>query len=93
MWKRKDRPMKIYEYSIVGQASDAWATVSIPFDGDEFDVAEELAEKLYEQGDGDTHEEFYHGVKILVREKGSEKTTEFKIEVDYEPAFYVSEVK
>lgn len=89
---RKPSPQKVYEYSTNPEAGFAWVAISYPIDYDEFDVAEEVAQILWDQGDGDTHDEFEHGTVIHVREKGSDKVTQFKIEVDYEPQFYIKPV-
>lgn len=92
MRDRKPSPKKVYEYSTSPENDSSWAAISYPEHYDEFDVAEEVAQILWGQGDGDTHDEFEHGTVIHVREKGSDKVTQFKIEVDYEPQFYVRPV-
>lgn len=92
MWKRKEQKLKFYEYSTPGEANTSWTEVSYPLHYDEYDVAEEVAQYLWDQGDSDGHDELEHGKKILVREKGSDKVTEFTIEVDWEPQFYVRPV-
>lgn len=92
MWKRKEKKLKVYEYCLVGEDNSTFLQVSYPIDYDEFDVAEEVAQYLWDQGDSDGHDELEHGKKILVREKGSDKVTEFTIEVDWEPQFYIRPV-
>lgn len=93
MRERKPLTQKTYYYATTSdQDVTSWTEVLVPNNFDEYDVAEEIAQKLWDNGDTETQNEFELGTTIKVREKGSENITTFKVEVDYEPQFYVKPV-
>lgn len=92
MRPRKPGKVKLFEYCLADAADLPWTEIPLPESCDEFDAAEEASQKAWDDSDGDGHNAFEQGETLLIRLKGTKDIFKFKVEVDYEPQFYIKPV-
>jgi hypothetical protein len=91
MRPRKLKTPKVFEYCDLEADADSWIELSLGAYCDQFDAAEEAAERIWNNGDSDTQEAFSHGLPIVIREKGTENIFGFELTVEFSPMFSVKE--
>ena len=96
MRPRKEKPMKIYEYCVPSVWPNEWFEVEVKGHHDEFDAAEEAAERVWNNMDSDgTNAMLATTTQFIVRLKGSgeEDMHLFEIDVETSPLFHVSQTE